>query len=209
MPDKTGEQDKILEEKRPLAVDINGDTNGADKDRFLIVKAKDGDKNAYGKLVLKYQRRLIRQIFMMLGRVDTAEDIVQEAFVRGYLALDSFEINRPFYPWITRIARNLALNRIKRDSKMSVFSELDETEIEVPDVSDNPLDNLIDRENDRRLAQAVLTLPIPFRTVFVLRMIEKMSYEDIAGKLKISVGTVNSRLSRAREKLVEMLKDLL
>ncbi len=194
-----------MEEKRPPTVDINE----ADKDRFLIVKAKDGDKKAFGKLVLKYQRRLIRQIFMMLGRVGTAEDIVQEAFVKGYLALDSFEINRPFYPWITRIARNLALNRIKRDSKMSVFSELDETEIEVPDVSDNPLNSLIEKEDDRRLAQAVLTLPIPFRTVFVLRMVEKMSYEDIAKKLKISVGTVNSRLSRAREKLVEMLKDLL
>ncbi len=209
MPEETDKRDKILEEKRPLAVDINEDTNEADEDRFLIVKAKGGDKKAYGNLVLKYQRRLVRQIFMMLGRVDTVEDIVQEAFVKGYLALDSFEINRPFYPWIIRIARNLALNRIKRDSKMSVFSELDETEIEVPDVSDNPLDSLIDKENDRRLAQAVLALPIGFRTVFVLRMVEKMSYEDIAKKLKISVGTVNSRLSRAREKLVEMLKDLL
>jgi len=198
-----------LEEKRPPAVDINGSMNETDKDRFLIVKAKDGDKNAYGRLVLKYQRRLVRQIFMMMGRMETAEDIVQEAFVKGYLALDSFDINRPFYPWITRIARNLALNRIKRESKMSAFSELDETEIDLPDLSDNPLDSLIDKENDRRLAQAVLALPIPFRIVFVLRMVEEMSYEDIAGKLNISAGTVNSRLSRAREKLVRMLKDLL
>ncbi|HHI03477.1 MAG TPA: sigma-70 family RNA polymerase sigma factor [candidate division Zixibacteria bacterium] len=198
-----------MEEKRPPAVDINGSMNETDKDRFLIVKAKDGDKNAYGRLVLKYQRRLVRQIFMMMGRMETAEDIVQEAFVKGYLALDSFDINRPFYPWITRIARNLALNRIKRESKMSAFSELDETEIDLPDLSDNPLDSLIDKENDRRLAQAVLALPIPFRIVFVLRMVEEMSYEDIAGKLNISAGTVNSRLSRAREKLVRMLKDLL
>jgi len=198
-----------LEEKRPLAVDKMEETDGADKDRFLLVKAKDGDKSAYGKLVLIYQRRLVRQIFMMMGRIDTAEDIVQEAFVKGYFALDSFEINRPFYPWITKIARNLALNLIKKENKMSVFSELDETEIEVVDVSDNPLETLIDKENDRRLALAVLALPLAFRTVFVLRTVEKMSYEDIAKKLKISVGTVNSRLSRAREKLVEMLKDLL
>jgi len=198
-----------LEEKRPLAVDKMEETEGADKDRFLLVKAKDGDKSAYGKLVLIYQRRLVRQIFMMMGRIDTAEDIVQEAFVKGYFALDSFEINRPFYPWITKIARNLALNLIKKENKMSVFSELDETEIEVVDVSDNPLETLIDKENDRRLALAVLALPLAFRTVFVLRTVEKMSYEDIAKKLKISVGTVNSRLSRAREKLVEMLKDLL
>ena len=198
-----------MEEKRPLAVDNKEEANGADKDRFLLVKAKDGDKNAYGKLVLLYQRRLVRQIFMMMGQLDMAEDIVQEAFVKGYLALDSFEINRPFYPWITKIARNLALNRIKRENKMSAFSELDEVEIEIPDSSNNPQNNLIEKENDRRLAQAVLALPIAFRTVFVLRTVEKMSYEDIAKKLKISIGTVNSRLSRAREKLVEMLKDLL
>jgi len=198
-----------LEEKQVPAVDNMDERNETDQDRFLIVKAKDGDKTAYGKLVLLYQRRLVRQIFMMMGRIDTAEDIVQEAFVKGYLALDSFEINRPFYPWITTIARNLALNKIKKDNKMSVFSEIDETEIEVVDISDNPLETLIDKENDQRLAQAILALPLPFRTVFVLRTIEKMSYEDIAKKLKISVGTVNSRLSRAREKLVEMLKDLL
>ncbi len=198
-----------MEEKRPLMVDNKEDRNDADVDRLLIVSAKEGDKNAYGKLVLKYQRRLIRQIFMMIGRMDTALDIVQDAFVKGFQAMDSFEINRPFYPWITTIARNLALNRIKRDNKMSVFSELDETEIEVVDISENPLDNLIDKENDRRLAQAILALPIPYRTVFILRTVEKMSYENIAKKLKISIGTVNSRLSRAREKLVEMLKDLL
>ncbi|MCP4705078.1 MAG: sigma-70 family RNA polymerase sigma factor [candidate division Zixibacteria bacterium] len=190
-------------------VDNKEDRNETDVDRLLIVSAKEGDKNAYGKLVLKYQRRLVRQIFMMIGRMDTALDIVQDAFVKGFQALESFEVNRPFYPWITTIARNLALNRIKRDNKMSVFSELDETEIEVVDVSENPLENLIEKENDRRLAQAILALPIPYRTVFVLRTVEKMSYENIAKKLKISIGTVNSRLSRAREKLVEMLKDLL
>ncbi len=198
-----------MEEKQSQSVDISESRTSADRDRFRIVRAKDGDKNAYGKLVLKYQKKLVRQIFMMIGKIDNAEDIVQEAFVKGYLALDSFEINRPFYPWITRIARNLALNRIKRDNKMSVFSELSEEEFEVTDTTDNPLEGLIDKENDRRLALAVLALPIPYRTVFVLRMVEKMSYENIAGKLKISVGTVNSRLSRAREKLVEMLKDLL
>lgn len=198
-----------MEEKRPSMVDNSEGRTSADRDRFRIVRAKKGDKTAYGKLVLKYQRRLVKQIFMMMGRIDTAEDIVQDAFVKGYLSLDSFEINRPFYPWITTIARNLALNRIKRENKMSAFSELGDEEIEVVDVSNNPLDELLEKENDRRLAGAVLALPIPFRTVFVLRTLEKMSYEDIARKLKISVGTVNSRLSRAREKLVEMLKDLL
>ena len=194
------------EEKTPLAVNNNRELVD---EQFLIAAAKDGSKTAYGKLVLKYQRRLVRLIFMMLGRIDAAEDIVQEALVKGYLALDSFEIDRPFYPWISRIARNLALNQIKKDEKEKVFSELDDNAIEIPDTSSNPLDSIIDRENDRRFAQAVLALPIPFRTVFVLRMIEKMSYDEIAEHLDISPGTVDSRLHRAREKLVEMLKDLL
>lgn len=202
----TDEKDKKMEESRPLAVNNNRDETD---DQFLIAAAKKGDKTAFGKLVLKYQKRLVRLVFMMLGRIDTAEDIAQEALVKGYLALDSFEIDRPFYPWISTIARNLAINQIKRDEKTASMTEDDDTQADIPDISNNPLERLIDKENDRRLAQAVLALPAQFRTVFVLRTVEEMSYEEIAEKLDISAGTVNSRLSRAREKLVEMLKDLL
>ncbi len=176
-------------------------------DRFWLVAAKNGNKNAYGKLVLKYQRKLVRLIFMLLGRIDKAEDVVQEALVKGYLALDSFEINRPFYPWIATIARNIALNQLKRDEKIIAFSDTDESKTDIPDYSKNPLEAIIEKENDRSFALAVQNLPAPYRIVFVLRTVEKMSYEDIAQKLNISVGTVNSRLSRAREKLVEMLRE--
>jgi len=195
-----------MEENQPSTVDNNRDVND---DQFLIAAAKDGDKAAYGKLVLKYQKRLVRLVFMMLGRIDAAEDIAQEALVKGYMALESFEIDRPFYPWIATIARNLALNQIKKDEKTSRIVDEDEIEIDIPDMSDNPLDKLLDKENERRLAQAILALPVAYRTAFVLRTIEKMSYEEIAEKLNISLGTVNSRISRAREKLVEMLKELL
>lgn len=195
---------EIGEEKETPAVNINDEH---EEDRPLIEAAVGGDKQAYGKLVLKYQRRLLRLAFIMLGRLDAAEDIVQEAFVKGYLALDNFDTEKPFYPWIATIARNLALNQIKKSEREVMQSEIDDSAPEIPDYSSNPLDNLIEKENDRKFAHAVLALPPPYRTVFVLRMFEKMSYEEIAGQLKISIGTVDSRLHRAREKLVAMLKE--
>lgn len=178
-------------------------------DRVDILLAQDGDKDAYGKLVLEYQKRLYRFIFMMLGSKDTTEDIVQEAFVKGYLALGSFDSNKPFYPWLATIARNLALNRIKKAEKEKPASEYDDLISTVPDKAANPLDSIINKENDRRLAQAVAALPEQYRVVFALRTFEKLSYEEIAGQLNIAIGTVDSRLYRAREKLVHLLKDLL
>ncbi len=207
---------KTWEEKATLAVDkTNKATNyqttdsQATDDQATILLAQDGNKDAFGKLVLKYQKRLYRFIFMMLGRKDATEDIVQEAFVKGYLALSSFDAHRPFYPWLATIARNLALNRIKKTEKEKPASEYDDLISTVPDKATNPLDSLIDKENERRLALAVAALPEQYRVVFVLRTFEKSSYEEIARQLKIAVGTVDSRLYRAREKLVHMLKDLL
>jgi len=197
---------KTGEEKAALAVD-KSDT--ATEDQSTIKLAREGDKNAYGKLVLKYQKRLFGYIFMMLGRRDTAEDIVQEAFVKGYLALNSFDPEKPFYPWIATIARNLALNVIKKGKKEKSISEFENILSSIPDKSGNPLDHIIDKENEKRLARAVAALPERYRTVFVLRTFEKLSYDEIARQLNIAMGTVDSRLYRARGKLVQMLKDLL
>jgi len=178
-------------------------------DRETILSAQDGNKDAYGELVLKYQKRLFRFIFMMLGSKDATEDIVQEAFVSGYLALNSFDVEKPFYPWLATIARNLALNKIKKTDKEKPASEYDDLIDAVPDKTANPLERIINRENERRLALAVAALPEQYRMVFVLRTFEKLSYEEIAKQLNIAAGTVDSRLYRAREKLVQMLKDLL
>ncbi len=196
-------------DKTDKATDSQRTDRRTTDDRTDILLAQDGNKDAYGKLVLKYQRRLYRFIFMMLGSKDTTEDIVQEAFVKGYLALNSFDSLKPFYPWLATIARNLALNRIKKTEKEKPASEYDDLIGSVPDKATNPLDSLIDKENERRLALAVATLPEQYRVVFVLRTFENLSYEEIARQLKIAIGTVDSRLYRAREKLVYMLKDLL
>lgn len=198
--------EKIREEKAALSVN---NANDAALDQALIKAARDGDKNAYGRLVLKYQKRVYRFVAALLGRTDTAEDMVQEAFVKGYLALNDFELGRPFYPWISTIARNLALNHIKRAEREKPISEINDFLYQLPDSSVSPLEQMIEKENDKRLLRAIMALPIQFRSVFILRMFEKMSYEEIARYLNISVGTVDSRLHRARERLIEALKDSL
>nr|MBN2278349.1 sigma-70 family RNA polymerase sigma factor [candidate division Zixibacteria bacterium] len=200
MPEKTGE------EKQPLPVNSQDDTA---EDRQWVLAAQSGDKNAYGKLVTKYQRRLFRFLFMMLKEKEMAGDIVQDAFVRGYAALDAFEVEKPFYPWIATIARNLAINLLKKEERERPISEYENLMETTPDSSDNPLDLIIEKETEDRFGAAVAALPTPYRTVFVLRMFEKLSYEEIARQLNISPGTVDSRLHRARQKLVEMLKDYL
>lgn len=179
------------------------------EDRSIIELARDGDKNAYGRLVMKYQKRLFRFLFLILRQKDATEDIMQEAFVKGYLALASFEPDKPFYPWIATIARNQALNYIKKDAREIPAGELEDYIESIPDKTANAIDNLINSENNKKLASAVMSLPEQYRTVFVLRMMEKLSYEEISEKLKISPGTVDSRLFRARQKLVELLKDYL
>ena len=187
---------------------VNNTIGGVD-DRRLIDLAQAGNKDAYGQLVLKYQKRVFRLILAMLGRKDMTEDIVQDAFVKGYLALDDFQPEKPFYPWIATIARNLALNQIKKAERERPVSELDDSLIEKTESFSNPLDEFIESENERRLFGAIMALPIQFRSVFILRTLEEMSYEEIAQYLNISVGTVDSRLHRARERLVELLKDSL
>ncbi len=180
-----------------------------EQEKAWLLAARNGSKEAYGKLVYLHQKRLLRLVFMMLGRRDAVEDIIQEAFIKGYQALADFDLDKPFYPWISTIARNLALNYIKRDLRQESLEELEKTAVSFAETGESPLDDLIVKENEKRFARAVLALPEAYRTVFVLRMMENLSYEEIAGQLKISVGTVDSRLYRAREKLVEMLKDLL
>ncbi|MBN2227379.1 MAG: sigma-70 family RNA polymerase sigma factor [candidate division Zixibacteria bacterium] len=200
MNKKIGEEKQVSEVSQP--------DMGAE-DLALIRAAKTGDKKAYGKLVLKYQKRLFRFVFLLLGRKDATEDAVQEALVKAYLALDSFEEDKPFYPWLSTIARNLALNQIRKSDRERPASEIEHDLSDIPGENPGPLDELVSRENDRRLTSAIASLSEAYRTVFVMRMVEKMSYEEIAEKLGISVGTVDSRLFRARQKLVEMLREQL
>jgi RNA polymerase sigma-70 factor (ECF subfamily) len=135
----------------------------------------------------------------IVRRPDVADDVAQEAFLRGYQAIGRFENGRPFGPWIARIAANLALNHLR--SPRAREQELPEGHLETPSSEPGPLDGLLDREAGSVLDGALQALPAEQRAVFVLRVFEELSYQEIADALEISAGTVMSRLSRAREKL--------
>jgi RNA polymerase sigma-70 factor (ECF subfamily) len=181
-------------------------TESVPDEQALIVAARQGDKRAFGRLVRLFQRRVVRLVLSMTGDMDAAMDIVQDSFVRAYKALDRFQEGQPFYPWISTIATNLTLNYLKRSRREK---SLDQEDRERPARGTDPLQKIQMAENDRRFLAAVEELPEQYRTVFVLRTFDDLSYEDIAKRLDISVGTVDSRLFRARRQLLEKLKDLL
>ena len=168
----------------------------------LLAKAQGGNLFAFEEIVRRYQRRVYGTALRIVRRHDVADDVAQEAFVRAYKALASFDASRPFGPWICRIAANLAINHLR--SPESREEELPETHAQTPSRS-GPLDTLLHGEAQQVLDRALGDLPGEQRAVFVLRVVEELSYKEIAETLGIAMGTVMSRLSRARERLREAL----
>ncbi|MEE9443395.1 MAG: sigma-70 family RNA polymerase sigma factor [candidate division Zixibacteria bacterium] len=181
-------------------------TEQSTEDAAYIIRARNGDKASYGYLVKKYQKRVLRMVIGMVGDLDNAMDIVQDSFIRGWQALDRFDETRPFYPWLSTIATNQALNFLKRSGRQTSLEPSHNIRL---DAGPDPLEKLQLIENDRRFLKAVRELPGQYQIVFILRHFEELSYDEIAKRLEISQGTVDSRLYRARKALVEKLKDLL
>lgn len=178
-------------------------------DRDLVQKAKAGSLSAFDELVLRYRKRVYGIAFGMTRNHSDADDVAQESFLRAYQALDSFKIEYEFRTWLFRITVNLCLNCLKKKERR-VEASLEEqvgVEIAVPAPSDNPGQELEKKELYEKMEEAVRQLSPKLRSVFVLRTIQDLSYEEIARTLKISKGTVMSRLNRAREKLRNLLKD--
>jgi len=198
--------DKAREEKAASRVE-GSEARAAEQE--LILAARRGDKNAFGQLIRRHQKRLFRFVYGLVGSFDQTEDIVQEAFVKAYSALDTFEAGRDFYPWLSTIARNKALNMIAGEGRKESLDKIQEQGFDPAAGDLGPLDRLVNDEDQRRFYAALKALPEPYRAVFVLRHFEEMSYEEISGQLKIPTGTVDSRLWRARQLLMEALKDLL
>jgi RNA polymerase sigma-70 factor (ECF subfamily) len=172
-------------------------------ERKLVVRAKEGDMEAYECLVRSYERPIYYLCLRMAGAPQTADDLTQETFIHAYGALSGFKEDRDFYVWLRRIAVNASLNNLRAAKREEPLGDRE------PDPSrDMPQDELQRREVEGKFQEALGALPSDQRTVFVLRVFEDQSYRDIAHALKISKGTVMSRLSRAREKLRAALADL-
>ncbi len=192
---------------------------GLDVDSLLVQRAQGGDKNAFGLLVSKYQRRIQRLIGRMVRDVDLVEDIAQETFVRAYRALPNFRGEAQFYTWLYRIAVNSAkkaLVELKRDplifeSSHALNADDDETYRPVNELSsdETPEMLLAAKEVAAVVNVALEQLPEELRQAITLREIEGLTYEEIAGMMNCPIGTVRSRIFRAREAISQRVKPLL
>jgi len=178
-------------------------------ERKLVEAAQNGDKKAFGDLIRLHQKKLFRYIYGLVGSFDQAEDVVQEAFVRVYGALNTFKPEFAFYPWLSTIARNIAFTQVNREERKESLDNLTEKGFDTASAELGPLERLLDAESEKRFYKALMGMPVTYRSVFVLRHFENMDYVQIAHYLKIPPGTVDSRLYRARKYLMDELKDLL
>lgn len=169
----------------------------------LLARARGGSLHAFEEIVRRYQRRVYAVALRIVRRHEVADDVAQEAFMRAHQALSTFDLGRPFGPWISRIAANLAVNHVR--SPEAREDPLPEGHAETPAAGQGPLDLVLEAEARQALERALDLLPAEQRAVFALRTFEELSYREIAEALGISPGTVMSRLSRAREKLREAL----
>lgn len=169
----------------------------------LVRKARGGNLFAFEEMVKRYQRRVYGVARRIVQRHDVADDVTQEAFLRAYQALSSFDLQRPFGPWMCRIAANLAVNHVR--SPVAREQELPEGHRETPSRTPDPLGAVLESEARRLLSEALAGLPVEQRAVLVLRVFEELSYREIADALGLEMGTVMSRLARAREKLRKAL----
>ena len=188
-------------------------------DAVLIEQYRNGDSAAIERLVLKYQNRIYNVILKICADPDDAAELTQETFVKVIENLDRFEGRSGFYTWTFRIAVNLTLNYCQRNSKLafqSLDAEQDDSKVRQvlkdflsDDSSPDPATEVQNKELYRIAAKALMGLDDTHRAVIVLRDIEGMSYARIAKVLDIELGTVRSRLSRARSKMRDILEDIL
>jgi RNA polymerase sigma-70 factor (ECF subfamily) len=191
----------------------------ADADALLIERVKSGDTRAFEMLVVKYQRRIERLIGRMVRDVDLVPDIAQETFIRAYRAIPQFRGESAFYTWLYRIAVNTAkkaLVDLKRDPVISeaAFGPSDDNEetsrvqTELSD-GETPEAVLASKEVAAAVNAAIEALSEDLRQAITLREIEGLSYEEIADVMNCPIGTVRSRIFRAREAIAQRLRPLL
>jgi len=180
----------------------------ADEVRELVRAARRGEAAAFSRLVAMHMRAIYSVGYRLMRNHDDADDVAQETFVRAYHALARYDETYSFYTWLRTIATRVALNEIdKRRRRRTTGGESFDTAAEtVPAGAADPADDLAGEELRVALEEALGTLPEEFRAVLVLRTHEELSYDEIARTLDIPVGTVMSRLSRARRQLREALR---
>jgi RNA polymerase sigma-70 factor (ECF subfamily) len=174
-------------------------------DKKLVERVQKGDKGAFDLLVLKYQHKIVNLVMRYVRDPELALDITQEAFIKAYRALPRFRGDSAFYTWMYRIAVNTAKNHLAAQRRRPMDVELDLQDPEQYDLhaklkeTDTPEGLTLSNELQEIVERAIAALPEDLRTAIVLRELEGMSYEEIAQTMECPVGTVRSRIFRARD----------
>ena len=188
-----------------------GDKNS---DRVLVERVKQGDKSAFDLLVLKYQHKIVKLVMRYVRDSAEALDVTQEAFLKAYRALPGFRGDSAFYTWLYRIAINTAKNYLVAQKRRPLDYNLDLQDPEQYDMHarlktvDTPESMALSEEIRNTVNEAINQLPEDLRTAIVLREIDGMSYEEIAQTMECPIGTVRSRIFRAREAIDKRLKPI-
>ena len=181
-------------------------------DEDLIKRFQDGDEQAYVELVNRYRDRLMNFVYRFTSDSEQSEDIVQETLIKLYTHKHYYKKIAKFSTWIYTIAANYAKTELrkKKNRKITNLSQMssDEKDYDLPSVQPDT-DQLIESEYlEKRIQSAINTLPLHFKTVIVLRDVQELSYDEISNIVEVPLGTVKSRINRARLQLQKELKDL-
>jgi len=173
-------------------------------DEELVQRAQQDDDRAFGNLVERYETKVYSLAMKMLRNPEDAEDVLQDTFLRAYRGIKSFQGNSTFSTWIYRITANSALMRLRKKQLPTVsIDDADEREtpINIADWSPGPVEQLLTKETQKAMDEAIEALPPEFKQVFILRDVEELSNAEVAEILDLSVAAVKSRLHRARLKV--------
>ena len=184
-------------------------------DLELVQRVQKGDKKSFDLLVIKYQHKVINLVLRYVHDVDTAQDVAQEAFIKAYRGLKNFRGESAFYTWLYRIAINTAKNHLVSQGRRLPDTDIDAEEAEqfggesaLKEYA-TPEREMLTEEIQQAVTKAIDQLPEDLKTAIMLRELEGMSYEEIAVTMECPIGTVRSRIFRARESIDKVLRPLL
>jgi RNA polymerase sigma-70 factor (ECF subfamily) len=177
---------------------------GEPSDEDLARRAQAGDADAFAVLVVRYQRAVLNLAYRMLGDAQEAEDVAQDVFVRAYQSLDRFDPARRFFSWLYRIAVNRCLSYRARPRPDTLDAG---AHLAVPDAAPSPEQQAARHETQAAIRAAIAALPEHERALVALRYGAELSYEEIAATMQLPLGTVKTRLFRARQRLAGLLEE--
>lgn len=177
-------------------------------DEILVSQTLQGDKNAFCELIKRYEKQIYSLAYRLTNNLEDAKDLAQEAFTKIYLVLEKYDPERPFFPWMYKVANNIIYSHLRSQKNQSQEISLDKV-IEfsplIPDKETHPEEYSTTKETQRLVQQAITDLPEKYRMPLILKYMEDLSYKSIGEILDLPVSTIETRLYRGRALLVKRL----